>query len=215
MHKHVKNMAWAAAIAVGTAGVASAAPISIMIGDNDGYGAGIADNGNTSGFAVANTDNRSAAEAAATNGAQLTDVYSAIFPAFGPNPGDTGSFIFDFVGVLTSAIVTIDMADFQASVFGEILADFNGVAVSMFFDDGFENSVVRSFALNAAQLAAANADGFVSLNFDRNGSGDFIAFDYLQLDGDLAPIPVPAAGLLLLGGLGSLAAMRRRKSKKS
>ena len=48
-----------------------------QIGDNDGYGAGIPDNANHNfdGFA-ANYDGRSAAEAAATNGAQYTDTYS-------------------------------------------------------------------------------------------------------------------------------------------
>jgi hypothetical protein len=182
-----------------------------MIGDNDGYGVGIADNGNTGAFATPNTDNRDAAEAAATDGAQLTDNYSALFPDYGPNP-NTGSFIFDFTGVLTSATVLVDMADFQSSSFGELLADFNGVVESFFFDDGFQNSVLRSFTLDAAQLAAANADGFVSLNFDRNGSEDFIAFDFLLLRGEVDVIPLPAAGLLLLGGLGAFAAMRRRTS---
>tara|TARA_B110000971_G_C19928338_1_gene462715 strand:- start:244 stop:549 length:306 start_codon:yes stop_codon:yes gene_type:complete len=48
-----------------------------QIGDNDGYGAGIPDNANHNfdGFA-ANYDGRSAAEAAATNGVQYTDIYS-------------------------------------------------------------------------------------------------------------------------------------------
>ena len=48
-----------------------------QIGDNDGYGAGIPDNANHNfdGF-TANYDGRSAAEAAATNGVQYTDIYS-------------------------------------------------------------------------------------------------------------------------------------------
>ncbi len=55
-----------------TVGQASAA--TWMIGDNDGYGIGIPDNADHpfNGF-TANYDGRSAAEAAATNGAQYTD----------------------------------------------------------------------------------------------------------------------------------------------
>ncbi len=37
------------------------------------------------------------------------------------------------------------------------------------------------------------------------------SLSHANLYGELAPIPVPAAGLLLLGGLGALAAMRRRR----
>ena len=83
------------------------------------------------------------------------------------------------------------------------------------FDDGFENSVVRSFPLNAAQLTAVNSAGFLSLNLDRNGSGDFIAFDYVQLSGDLASVPGPIAGAglpgLILASGGLLGWWRRRQ----
>ena len=56
-----------------------------MIGDNDGYGAGIPDNGNHpfNGF-TAGYDGRSASEMAATNGAQFTDTYSTTHGSFGP-----------------------------------------------------------------------------------------------------------------------------------
>lgn len=104
-----------------TAGSGRAAPITILIGDNDGYGPGVnaADNGpavwpvnpnsNPLGY-----DGRSAAEAAATNGAQFTDVYSSLFPGFGPNGVSTGNVVFALpVGqTLTSGTLTIDMGDF-------------------------------------------------------------------------------------------------------
>jgi hypothetical protein len=194
--------------------VAEAVTFSQMIGDNDGYGVGIPDNGNTGSFAIANTDNRSAAEKAATNGAQLTDVYSAIFPGFGPNPS-TGSFIFSPLnGTATSATLRIDMADFQASTFGPILANINGVSLSLAFDDGFQASVVRDFVLNAAQLAAVNAAGFLSLNLDRNGSGDFIAFDYVQLTAEVNSVPLPGALPLFATGLGALGLLGWRRKRK-
>ena len=198
------------ALAVGwlAIGQSSASPISVMVGDNDGYGAGIADNGSTAGlFDTFTTDNRSAAEAAATNGAQFTDFYG-----FSPD----GTIILPFAGLLTSATLTIDMADFQSSTFGAILADINGVALPFSFDDGFRISVVRDFVLSGSQIAAANLDGAVRLNLARNGSGDFIGFDYFRLTGNVSETPLPAAlplFLTMLGGMGFLK-WRRRKATR-
>src|SRR5438067_3092217 len=129
-------------IVLGVAGSAAAVPITITIGDNDGYGLGCPDNGtcvwNGPGGSGENMDRRSAAEAAAVNGAQLTDVYSAIFPGFGPNPSTTGDVLFALgANKITSGSITIDMGDFQASTFGPILASINGVPISFAFDDGF------------------------------------------------------------------------------
>ena len=203
------------AFAIFAAPAVQAATITEMIGDDDGYGIGIPDGGDTTPFAVAGTDNRDASEAAATNGAQLTDVYSSLFPGFGPNMSEMGSFIFSpLAGNLTSATLTIDMADFQASDFGAIMADINGVSLDLAFDDGFQNSAVRDFTLSAAQLAAVNADGFLSLNLDHTGSNDFIAFDYVKLTGDIDMnvVPVPASLPLLAAGLGLLRLTRRRRT---
>src|SRR3990172_10499705 len=68
---------------------------SYLIGDNDGYGAGICDNC-THPFngATANYDGRSAAEAAATDGAQYTDTYSTTHPDYGPPLGTVATFTF-------------------------------------------------------------------------------------------------------------------------
>jgi hypothetical protein len=210
----VQVLAIAAVLAVLSAAPAVAVPIVVTVGDNDGYGLGVPDNATGVVWPGPPYDGRSASEAAASNGAQITDVYSAIFPAFGPNPTTTASVIFPFPGVLASGTLVIDMGDFESSLGGAILANVNGVALPFAFDDGFQNTVVRSFPLSAPMITAANGAGQVVLNLDHvhPDFGDLIAFDYFQLQGDAAAVPEPATLTLLGMGLGALALRRRRKA---
>jgi hypothetical protein len=188
-----------------SAGSVNAGPISIMVGDADGYGFGAPDNGTGvvwpgPGPSGTNYDGRDATEKAATNGAQLTDVYSSIFPGFGPNTSTVGNVIFPLSQPITSGTLTVAMGDFQASAFGPITVSFNGVVQpGLFnFNDGFGTTVVRSFPLSATALANANAAGQFVVTLDRSGSGDFIAFDFFRLDAVAVPEPTTMA----LFGLG-------------
>ena len=199
---------------------AGAAPFSSMIGDNDGYGFGVMDNGTAVwpglGPNGTNYDGRDPAEAAASNGAQFTDVFSALLPPpFGPNLSEAGDVIFPLAGSLNSATLTIDMGDNEASFFGPITVSFNGIVqTDLFnFDDGPQITVVRDFVLDASAINAANLAGQFVLGLDRDGVGDFIAFDYFKLEGDVTStvIPEPATMLLLGTGLVGLAAAGRRK----
>ena len=190
----------------------------IIVGDNDGYGFGVPDNGTGViwpglGPSGSSYDGRSAAEASAINGAQFTDVYSALYPGFGPNPSEIGSFIFPLSQPMLSAVLTIDMGDFQASDFGQVAVDINGIAQpNMFnFQDGFQNTVVRSFPIGASEIAAANLAGQLLLTVNHTGSADFIAFDYLELN--TTAVPEPAAMILLGSGLVGLIGFRRKLRK--
>ena len=107
---------------------------TITVGDNDGYGFGVPDNGTVpgsewpgSGLSGTQYDGRSASETSATNGAQITDVYSSIFPAWGPNSSEIAQVIFPLSKNLLSAQLVVDMGDFQASTFGAVSVFFNGV----------------------------------------------------------------------------------------
>jgi hypothetical protein len=115
-----------------------------MIGDNDGYGIGIPDNASHPFTRYPpNYDYRSAAEAAATNGAQYTDTYSTTHPGYGVQPGTVTTFSFTGLGNgWTEGSMWFDMADFQALTFGAVIVTYNGILQNWAFNDGFPNTPV-------------------------------------------------------------------------
>ena len=192
-------------------GAANAAPITVLVGDKDGFGAGCAVPG-TCGAALtnANTDLRSAGEAAAVNGAQITDAYSAVFVGYGPNP-NIADVIFPFAGILTSGSITFAGGDFQTDVFGALTANVNTVATPFSFSDGRLVTALHSIVLTQAMIDAANLVGAVTLNLNRSSSGDFIGFDYFELNGDTTAVPEPVTLILLSMGLAGGALRLRRR----
>jgi hypothetical protein len=204
------------ALALVVVAAAPASAFSYMIGDNDGYGAGVPDNGQHPFDGInANYDGRSAAEMAATDGAQFTDTYSTTQPGFSPQAGTVATFLFTGLGSgWTVGHLEIDMADFQASTFGAVAVDFNGIAQNWAYNDGFPNTYIRYWSLDNAVLTSINNTGALTINVDRNASSDFYGFDYLKLNDFQSPVPEPATYALLLGGLGVLGfAAYRRKVK--
>ncbi len=191
--------------------------VTWMIGDNDGYGAGIPDNANHFfDGSNANYDGRSSAEIAATDGAQYTDTYSTTHPGFGPQPGTVATFTFTGLGnSWTEGSMWFDMADFQATTFGAVNTTYNGIAQNWSFNDGFPTTTVRFFDLSQDVIDSINLLGSLTIVVDRNNSVDFYGFDYALLSnriGDETFIPIPAATWLFISGLLGLIGIARRKN---
>ncbi|MGZ5923419.1 MAG: PEP-CTERM sorting domain-containing protein [Rhizomicrobium sp.] len=203
----------ASAFSLLASSAALAGAVDVLVGDKDGFGVGCSDTGTCATVLTApTTDERSAAEAAATNGAENTDVYSAVISLFGPNP-DIADIILPFSGALTSATLTFAAGDFQTDVFGALTANINGVSEPFSYADGRLVTAIHSIVLSPAELAAANSTGFVDLHLDRSTSGDFIAFDYFEFIGtnNIEGVPEPITLSLFGAGLVGAAALRRRK----
>ncbi|MFA4901479.1 MAG: hypothetical protein WC600_01910 [Desulfobaccales bacterium] len=219
---------------ISSAALALPTPVCLLVGDVDNYGSipGAGDQvpAGTNiwpgpGASGTGYDGRSAAEAAATNGAQFTDSYSTLFPGFSPADivSELGSVIIPLpVGfpIIHDGTFAMAMGDFQASTFGAISMNFNGVALDATqllqgpatWDDGFQASAIRSFVLNPAQLAAINAAGQLEVNFDHTGSADFIAFDWFKLCANV-DVPVPPTAILFGSGLLGLVGLHFRKNR--
>jgi hypothetical protein len=148
-----------------------------------------------------------------------------------PN-GSTGFVSFPFTGILQSGTITTLRGGFQCAKWGAPLAYINGETLNFCFDDGatlygndpadYRGTALGIFTLTPAMIAAANASGEVRLSFDdstvtcdslgNNCKGiDYFAFDYFQLDAEVAPVPEPGTLVLVgLGLAGSVLAARRR-----
>jgi hypothetical protein len=205
----------ALSVAMGTASAAT-----WIIGDDDGFGTGIP-NGANHAMAPPIYDGRSAAEMAATNGAQFTDTYSTSQPGYSPQADMVSTFTFSDLGSgWTEGNVIFDMADFEASAFGPVLVTFNSVVQNWDFNDGFLTTKVRAFALEQPVLDQINLTGSLVVVIDRNQSGDFYGIDYAGLtdDSDIVVIPPTPAipepstyALFALGLAAIVGATRRRR----
>lgn len=114
----------------------------------------------------------------------------------------------------------VTIADFDLTTTGVTLLSLsNGIefvvgAFAGFFTDGAESSftaigelVGGGFETTVATFSLSSADTDLNVT-------DFYVAELTAVDDNVAPVPVPAAGFLLVGALGGLTALRRRKAAK-
>ena len=202
-----------AAFVVGLSGSANALTVYDMIGDNDGYGYGAAVVPDFANLPFTDNpfpgagwlfDNRSAAELAATDGAQATDVEDNFDVTFF-HTFDVSQF-----ASISSATFYIDITGLQQNVFGgvsHLYLDGFEIAGFLSVDQGTWGSNVFSMSVNTADLA----DGMLDVYFD-NWPSDHIGIDYTMLAVSGVAIPEPAT--MILFGIGMVGMGLRRKFRK-
>lgn len=173
-------------VAASALSVGAANAVTFTFDPNGGNGTGV-DNGPSGAFdfAVTLVSNNNGTAGLFTTGTAVADHAYTVSGVWQYSTNDVDGSSFDPFGYFID-LVLVNLV--QLSV--------NGVSAP-----SFQNGVF-SFVVDVGQ-----SFGFYTLATDGIlGSSTGVAY------GNLAPIPLPAGGLLLVGALGGLAALRRRKS---
>jgi hypothetical protein len=148
-----------------------------------------------------------------------TEQNIANFGTYGTSllPEDAVSFTFDGTGIATSAGLGFNFSPIGISIqkFELVFNNFDfsefGVtdvylSTSASITDAFSSDTITGAGQIGSMTGVSSVSPFYVLyKFTTASQGSFTA------DLTVAPVPIPATGLLLLGGIGGLAFTRRRK----
>ena len=106
--------------------------------------------------------------------------------------------------------LTLDVADFSREVVSSWSGDGEGWTIFKFGQGTQDDARSHLFVFNFGGSMSYEGGGLSHVTFGKCVSGLYTSAD-AECDDPGTVIPLPAAGWLLLGGLGGLAALRRRK----
>jgi len=149
----------------------------------------------------------------ATNGLSVSGPAKVTFTYLGSEAGFRNS----SVNLLTATTI---FANHGVSAVGDVVeAMFPAGLLAFSYNSGNGSGIANNgvaFNTNLADIGIAFSQLFnnsrsVLVFFDDNGAGPDRDFDDLAMRIDVAPVPVPAAGVLLLAALGGLGLAARRR----
>lgn len=113
----------------------------------------------------------------------------------------------------------------EVTVTGVYVLDLYGDENVTVYADGVAVGQIVADPVNAPNAQSTTTDGYSYIAFSTGVTATTLTFmpgntndnagspDFALAAITLAPIPVPAAGLMLLGGIGALGALKRRRAK--
>ena len=200
-----KFLAMAAVSSSLTAPPASAATLTSLFGDIDGFGGQVTPG--VSGLNTgANFDNSTAADPS------FTDVW--LFEQFGGIGGSPLSFGFSY-DLTGATIIGASLEIMQSGMSdgrGPWAVSVGGTSVGLIENGLGTTSTLLSFTIDPSLIGATGTSGMLTYN---DSQPEAYAIDYLSLVIDyeastMTPIPLPAGGALWLTALGGFAVARRR-----
>lgn len=135
-----------------------------------------------------------------------TDLYFG-----GAYPGEPGSFC-----AISGFGCAADMEIAFIGVVSNLMFDVGGYQIGDYVDVnifGISNVFLGTIAVTS-DVVGLDLSGFGSITrllFDDSSTAAGVGYANFSFDQVAAPVPLPAGGLLLIGALGGLAALRRRK----
>lgn len=118
-------------------------------------------------------------------------------------------------GVDCNGAVAAGVSSSNGSSFGQFMSNFRARGQAVSFIEPAAQSEEQQLGRMMRTLSEAVREQVVVLDDVDLGEGEVIEIaDEVETDGgeDVSVVPVPAAGFLLLAGLGGLVAMRRKQS---
>lgn len=140
----------------------------------------------------------------------------AIWSGNSPHSNGTNNLIFTDWGTTNTVTITrTDGANFDLNSIDLAISWYSSTVANSLFINGIEtfiNTTLSTYTLNLQNVSSVVLSGLSNDDSYGDSIGFWVADNINYGTATVATVPVPAAGLMLMGALGGLAAVRRRKT---